>query len=85
MVTKRWEYMMRTDKLAGGSSPYASSLWSESDKKGKSAFDYVSELGAQGWELVSVCPIVATSWGGQYTQTDHLLFTFKRPVESDDG
>lgn len=44
---------------------------------GKSPEDELAEMAAQGWELVSVTPIVNSA----NPYTTHLLFTLKRPLE----
>ena len=54
----------------------ASLLWTVKDKDGKSAFDKVNAMAAEGWELVSVTPMDENGW------THQVLFTFKRPLES---
>ena len=54
----------------------ASLVWTRKDKNtGKTDFDKLQELSAQGWELVSVTPITFTG------STRELLYTFKRPIE----
>lgn len=41
---------------------------------GKSLFEYINYLGAQGWELVSITPVKKKSKG-------FLSYWFKRPLE----
>lgn len=53
-----------------------SSLYTNKDKKtGKTAWNDLTDMAADGWELVSVTPI---SLGGTTTS---VLFSFKRPQE----
>ena len=52
------------------------SLWTARDKSTQQThLDALSDLAADGWELVSVTPIATQGW------TYYLLFTFKRPTE----
>ena len=47
------------------------------------AFDkQLSNLGAQGWELVQVQPIAAYSPSPGITTTGGFLYVFRKPVES---
>jgi hypothetical protein len=56
-----------------GSDP--SVIWTNKDKKtGKTSWDELKAMAADGWELVSVTPIAAGASG-----TDYLPYTFKRP------
>jgi hypothetical protein len=58
----------------------ASILWKEKSEDGKTSWNHLSDLGENGWELISVTPIAG---GGDYESgsiyTDALLFTFKKP------
>ena len=52
-------------------------LWTRKDPKtGKTDWDELTALAAEGWELVSVTPIADEASGGR---TRLLLYTFKRP------
>ena len=52
-------------------------LRTEKDKDGKTAWEKLQQLAADGWELVNVTPIVTAS-SLSYTST--LVYTFKRPM-----
>jgi len=52
-----------------------SNFWEKKDKDGKSEFDYLLSMAAEGWEPVDATPITA---GGS---TSMVMFTFKRPIE----
>ena len=52
-------------------------LWDTS--KEKSEFQAISELGKQGWEMVSAIPIESTYLEISYTR--YILFIFRRPLE----
>ena len=59
----------------GGLWPSPSSLWTKKHKEtGKTSWDELKELAADGWELVSVTPIAVRAGS-----TASLLYTFKRP------
>ncbi|MCX6083292.1 MAG: DUF4177 domain-containing protein [Chloroflexi bacterium] len=51
-------------------------IWERKDKEGKTDWDKLNKLANDGWELVSVTPIVTAHSG----QTFQLLYTFKRPL-----
>jgi len=62
------------DVSPGFSAPNPSAVWTNKDKKtGKTGWDELKALAADGWELVSVVPV---NHGGG---TTYLLYTFKRP------
>jgi hypothetical protein len=70
----RWEVRCLDSGGLGALGPKASSVWTK--KQGEeTTLDQVNDLARQGWELVSVTPITVVG------TTDHLLFTFKRPIE----
>ena len=48
------------------------------DSSGKTDFEEIKELAYDGWELVSVTPII---WEGS---TQYLVFAFKRPISDDE-
>lgn len=68
---KKWEIKVFPSHM--GLDP--SNLWKKKDKDGKSEFDYLRSLAAEGWEPVSATPI---NTGGT---TSMVFFTFKRPKE----
>jgi uncharacterized protein DUF4177 len=52
-------------------------IWTRKDKEGRTEWDKLQKFAADGWELVSVTPIVTAS---NLSHTSTLLYTFKRPV-----
>ena len=52
-------------------------IWSIKDKEGRTEWDKLQQFAADGWELVSVTPIVSAPAS---SQTYTLLYTFKRPI-----
>ncbi len=76
-----WELAVYYASIEGGGFTLnvdPSLLWTRKDKKsGMSAWDQLNEMAAEGWELVSVTPIAASSSGTTY----QLLYTFKRPKQ----
>lgn len=75
----RWEYMSRNVSLERGGvlgAADADGFWYLKDKTtGKTNRERIAELGADGWELVSV---VSSRFSGDYAY--ELLFVFKRPI-----
>ena len=62
--------------LSGNIINDATRLWGQKDKKtGKSNWDDLKDMAAEGWELVSITPIEMRAY------TSQLLYTFKRPIE----
>ncbi len=58
--------------------PTPSFVWTEKNKKtGKTAWDDLTAMAADGWELVSVTPISGSNSGLSFTT--YLVYTFKRP------
>jgi hypothetical protein len=54
---------------------YSENRLFENDRSGRSEYDKVTRLAADGWELVAATPV--TSAG----TTTELVFSFKRPVD----
>lgn len=52
-----------------------SAVWTVKGKDGKTWWDKIAAMADEGWKLVSVTPINASSSG----YTSYLLYTFKRP------
>jgi hypothetical protein len=51
-------------------------LWTVNDENyGRPDMDILKEYASEGWELVTVTPIISNSY------TSRLLYTFKRPIE----
>lgn len=78
----RWELKMRTVditefSLLGVTTVDPKLVWKGKDKEGRSDWDKLKGLAAEGWELVSVTPITVAPNSGQ---TFTLLYTFKRPL-----
>ena len=67
-VTK-WDYHALATYIAES----AAEVWEKRFEDGQTAFDRVAGRGEEGWELVSVCPILSNG------STRQLLFVFKRP------
>ena len=83
---KKWEYKLfytpieypTKKNIFGvyGVSDVSGSLWEKKNKEGKTKFDKIEQLGKEGWELISCCPI-----GSGFTDSKcDLLFIFKRPL-----
>ena len=69
-----WELATHSADISAFGGPYPSEVWTKKDKKtGKTAWDELRALAADGWELVSVVPITNQGF------TTYLLYTFKRP------
>jgi hypothetical protein len=84
LIMQKWEYtylyqdiIKSTGLLGSFVSP--SEIWEKKDKDGNTASMNIEKSGKEGWELVSVTPIIADY--GQGSRTKCLFFTFKRPVE----
>jgi hypothetical protein len=69
---QKWEIRVFVGHNAGMD---PSKFWKKKDKDGKSEFDYLRSMGAEGWEPVSATPV---NVGGT---TSEVMFTFKRPLE----
>lgn len=52
----------------------------ETSKDGRIPIEIIKQFGQEGWELISVTPLVCTSGSGVGGRTSELLFTFKRPI-----
>jgi hypothetical protein len=52
-------------------------VWTVKDKEGKTEWEKLQKLAADGWELISVTPIASVTSLGHTTT---LLYTFKRPL-----
>lgn len=70
-----WEYTMSLtrDFWRGGlnSGIDATMIWNEKYKDGTTDFDSVKDMGAKGWEMVGVVPIIGASIA-------RILFVYKR-------
>ncbi len=53
-----------------------SAVWTVKGKDGKTSWDKLVAMANEGWELVSVTPISAST---SAAYTSYLLYTFKRP------
>ncbi len=72
----KWELTMLCVDVTHISYPDPKKIWADKDKKtGKSTWDDLKELAADGWELVSVVPLSAT-----HGITCMILYTLKRPL-----
>lgn len=81
-----WDYTavygyIRTKGSGALSAHYSdpSQIWTHKDKAGQTVWDSIKALGQEGWELVSVAPIVDNNADQSFTT--YLLYTFKRPLE----
>ena len=71
---QKWELFTISCGLSLGGN--ATDIWSKKNKKtGKTKWDKLTDLAAEGWELVDVTSITL---GGT---TSEILYTFKRPIE----
>jgi hypothetical protein len=52
-------------------------VWTKKDKQGRTEWEKLNQFAADGWELVSVTPIITSPIS---SQTFSLLYTFKRPL-----
>jgi hypothetical protein len=80
MATK-WEYntyqvLIRTSGAIPKTDPGL--VWMRKDKDGKTSWDTITGMGAEGWELVSVTAVTENLTLSSYTS--YLLYTFKRPL-----
>ena len=70
---QKWELYILPCGLGFGGN--VNDIWSKKDKKsGKTQWDTLTDLAADGWELIDATPI---TFGGT---TSEILYTFKRPV-----
>lgn len=81
-MATRWEYnavqvFIRTAGLVPQTDP--SLVWTRKDKNGGTYWDSIQDLGADGWELVSVTAVTENTSSSSYT--NYLLYTFKRPLD----
>ena len=78
---QNWELTAFVSHNTGTQMPgrSVSSLWKKKNEKGKTDFERMKELSAEGCELVSTTPI--NSKGTTYD----LMFIFKRPIEETEG
>jgi len=85
----RWEikFYVHTDMIdkqsygIGTPAHSAASLWNNKHKDGESSFDVLQECANNGWELVSVTPIVCILASNGSFPTGELLFSFKRQID----
>ena len=56
-------------------------IWNDKNDAGKTDFDKITEMGLNGWELVSVTPVAVYASPNMSGATYEILFTFKRPIE----
>ncbi len=81
----KWELATYSVKILTGERSDPSYVWTKKDEEtDKSAWDNLTKMAAEGWELVSVTPISSlTIFAYEYrdvvTPTYYLLYTFKRP------
>lgn len=73
----KWKLQTYCFNLVQDGSRQVSNLWEHKDAEGNSAWDTLQKFSAEGWELVTVTPIVVLNSG----QTGQLLYTFKAPIE----
>lgn len=52
-------------------------IWTRKDKEGRTEWDKLNQFAGEGWELVSVTPIVTSPAS---SAAFSLLYTFKRPM-----
>ena len=77
----RWELKSRVVSIAQSNFAVTTVdpqlMWKRKDKEGQTDWEKLKQLAADGWELVSVTPIVTSPTS---SQTFELLYTFKRPL-----
>jgi hypothetical protein len=70
-----WEFTVILSNVNAVLMPDVSRVWTSKDSAGASDWDRIQQLGQEGWELVSCCPVAGGN--GMIYQ---ILWTFKRPV-----
>jgi hypothetical protein len=65
----KWDYHALATHIAES----VAEIWENKFDDGLTAFDRIARRGEEGWELMSVCPIVANA------STRQILFVFRRP------
>jgi hypothetical protein len=70
-----WEFTVVLSNTSAVLMPDVSKVWTSKDSAGVSDWDRIQQLGQEGWELVSCCPVAAGNG-----MTYQILWTFKRPV-----
>ncbi len=65
----RWDYHAIVTYITES----AAEVWEKEHEDGRTVFDRIARRGEEGWELVSVCPIVSNG------STRQLFFVFRRP------
>lgn len=71
----QWELATKYVKVGVFTGCDPRKIWQNKDPMGKSAWDELQAMAAEGWELVSVTPLAES-----YGHTAFILYTFKRPV-----
>lgn len=75
----KWEIAFQTslylETHEGASGPDIADLWNSYDANGMTTFENVKQISEDGWELVSVMPVMIRG------ETRQVLFTFKRPIQ----
>ena len=72
-----WEYTLVVSEVGGTFRVDIGKVWQSKAVDGKSDWERVQRLGAEGWELVSAYP-VARNGGG----TGQVVWGFKRPKDA---
>jgi hypothetical protein len=77
----RWELKSRVVSIAESNFAVTTVdpklMWKRKDKEGQTDLEKLKQLAADGWELVSVTPLVTCPASSQPFE---LLYTFKRPL-----
>jgi hypothetical protein len=68
----KWEYLTISIEAKG--------IWNKKFNE-KASVEKLNELGAEGWELVSVTPIERTGTWSHQVATYAFAFIFKRPQQ----
>lgn len=71
-----WEITARVVDVVQHGGPFPYKIWRDKHPEtGKSDWDDLKQLSADGWELVGITPITVTT-----SITKYLMYTFKRPL-----
>lgn len=73
VATEQWEYM---SLYVSNTHMYAK----QGEVNFKNHDKLFNEYGLQGWELVSVVPLIGSNMGNGHVYTSNLCYTFKRRV-----
>lgn len=80
----QWNYNVLVVDLAG-LKPSITKMWEVRGPDGLTDWDRLQNMGKDGWELVSILPVVGQSGLVAVAVTTQVIFTFKRRAPQAQG